>query len=190
MTDFPPSCNRTLLVIINLQLIEYALRYYTASAEFHKIFKIKFREPEQHGPCLSLVVLDNDFGAARCVGVVQVDSHHVVRLLDVLVHAAPVREDSITELAGELFPVVQGLPVRLEVALAAEGLPALGAGVDLRHARVFLLPVPEEGALALEDLATIEARKIAHGAVVLTVVLRDVGHGYKLRKFHRSLKIN
>ena len=107
-------------------------------------------------------------------------------LLDVLVHAAPVREDSITELAGKLLPVVKGLPVRLEIALAAERLPALRTGVDLCHARVLLLPVSEETPLALEDLAAVKAREVAHGAVVLAVMLRDVGHRDELRGFYKG----
>ena len=130
--------------------------------------------------------LEDDLDAARCVGIVQVNSGHVVGLLDVLVHAAPVREDSITELTGELLPVVKGLPVRLEIALAAERLPALRTGVDLCHARVLLLPVSEEGSLALEDLAAVKAREVAHGAVVLAVVLCDVGHRDELGRFHSS----
>ena len=120
--------------------------------------------------------LEDDLGAAGCVGVVQVDSCHVVSLLNVLVHAAPVREDSITELAGKLLPVMKRLPVRLEVALAAESFPALGTRMDLCHTRVLLLPVSEEGPLTLEDLATVKAREVTHGAVVLAVMLRDVGH--------------
>ena len=130
--------------------------------------------------------LEDDLDAARCVGVVQVDSGHVVGLLDVLVHAAPVREDSITELAGKLLPVVKGLSVRLEVALAAKRLPALRTGVDLCHARVLLLPVSEETPLALEDLAAVKAREVAHGAVVLAVMLCDVGHRDELRGFYKG----
>ena len=75
--------------------------------------------------------------------------------------------------------------MRLEVALPAKGLPALRTGVDLRHSRVLLLPVSEEGALALEDLAAVKAREVAHGAVVLAVVLCDVGHRDELGRFHR-----
>ena len=62
------------------------------------------------------------------------------------------------------------LPVRLEVALPAEGLPALRTGVHLCHARVLLLPVSEEGSLALEDLAAVKAREVAHGAVVVLLL--------------------
>ena len=36
-----------------------------------------------------------------------------MRLLDVLVHAAPLREDSIAELAGEILPIVKGFPMHL-----------------------------------------------------------------------------
>ena len=41
-------------------------------------------------------------------------SSETVDLLDVLVHAVPLREGSITDLAKELLPVVNGVPVHLK----------------------------------------------------------------------------
>ena len=76
--------------------------------------------------------------------------------LDVILQAASLCEGSNTQLAGEPNPQVLRLPVRLEVSLPTESLPALWTGVDLCLARVYLPPVSEEGVPALEDLATVE----------------------------------
>ena len=67
-----------------------------------------------------------------------------------LVHGTSVGEDPLAIRAGELFSVVQGLPVGLQVGLPAEGLSALGTGVHLLDAGVLLFPVAEQAPLALE----------------------------------------
>ncbi len=103
-----------------------------------------------------------------------------MRLLDVLVHRAPVGEDPITMNAGELFAVVQGLPMGLQVRLPAEGLAALGAGVDLHDAGVLLLAVAEQRALRLEQLPAIDAGQLLDRPVVLVVVGGQLAHGNEL----------
>ena len=110
-----------------------------------------------------------------------------VCLLDVLIHGTPECKCLITMSAGHLFAIVQGFEVRLEVALSAVDVSALWTGMDLRLARVLLLPVAEEGAPALEDPAGVVAQEdifarrifpvflVHYSSVTLQVVLHLEG---------------
>ena len=60
----------------------------------------------------------------------------IVDRQDVQVHAALCGEEAITDLTRELLPVVNGLLVRLEVALEAELLPTHGTGVKVLFLQV------------------------------------------------------
>lgn len=102
-------------------------------------------------------------GAARFVGVVQVHSGLIVGLPDVPLQAGPLRERSITELAGEPLPVVNLFLVCLDVALPTEGLPALRTGVDPSR-RVLAPPVIGKRMLVFEGLVAY----LAYPSMILT----------------------
>ena len=77
---------------------------------------------------------------------------------DVLLESILLRKGLVTELAGELFPVMFSLPMRLEVVLSAECLPTLRTGVDLCHGRVYVPQVSLKRVIVLEDLAAVRTR--------------------------------